>query len=157
MAKSGVKTNLVLDEELDTLNGSGGSLGDGGGDTTHCCPMLATDSLFPSSYRRGCAGAINALSRRMAPLHHAIRCNVLRKSTTKPGMPMNSFLLWLQWLSARWSQAMPASPYRLADGGAQLTRHPWSGFQQRQTSCRWFWGGIRLSGEDVDGDDGWKW
>jgi hypothetical protein len=26
---------LVLDEELDTLNGSGGGLRDGGGDTTH--------------------------------------------------------------------------------------------------------------------------
>jgi hypothetical protein len=34
-------TNLVLDEELDTLDGGGGSLGDGSGDTTHCCPMLA--------------------------------------------------------------------------------------------------------------------
>lgn len=28
-------TYLVLDEELDTLNGSGGGLGDGGRDTTH--------------------------------------------------------------------------------------------------------------------------
>jgi hypothetical protein len=27
---------LVLDEELDTLDGSGGSLRDGGGNTTHC-------------------------------------------------------------------------------------------------------------------------
>lgn len=27
---------LVLDEELDTLDGSGGGLGDGGGNTTHC-------------------------------------------------------------------------------------------------------------------------
>jgi hypothetical protein len=38
-------TNLVLDEELDTLDGGGGSLGDGSGDTTHCCPMLAIVSL----------------------------------------------------------------------------------------------------------------
>lgn len=30
------RTNLVLDEELDTLNGSGSGLRDGGGDTTHC-------------------------------------------------------------------------------------------------------------------------
>ena len=52
MAARTVETNLVLDEELDTLDGSGGSLGDGGRDTTHCCPMLATDSLFPSSYQR---------------------------------------------------------------------------------------------------------
>jgi hypothetical protein len=63
MAKLAVKTNLVLDEELDTLDGSGGSLGDGGGDTTHCCPMLANGSLFPSSYQRRCASAINALWR----------------------------------------------------------------------------------------------
>lgn len=27
---------LVLDEKLDTLDGSGGGLGDGGGHTTHC-------------------------------------------------------------------------------------------------------------------------
>jgi hypothetical protein len=52
MAKLAVGTNLVLDEELDTLDGSGGSLGDGGRDTTHCCPMLAAVSLFPSSYQR---------------------------------------------------------------------------------------------------------
>jgi len=110
MAKLAVKTNLVLDEELDTLDGSGSSLGDGGRDTTHCYPMLANGSLFPSSYRRRCAGAINALGSGMALLHHATGCNVLRKSTTKPGMPMNSFLLWLQWLSARWSQAMAAAP-----------------------------------------------
>lgn len=29
-------THLVLDEELDTLNGGGSGLGDGGGNTTHC-------------------------------------------------------------------------------------------------------------------------
>lgn len=29
-------TDLVLDEQLDPLNGSSGSLRDGGGDTTHC-------------------------------------------------------------------------------------------------------------------------
>lgn len=29
-------TYLVLDEELDTLDGSGGGLRDGGRDTTHC-------------------------------------------------------------------------------------------------------------------------
>jgi hypothetical protein len=28
-------THLILNEELDTLNGCGGGLGDGGGDTTH--------------------------------------------------------------------------------------------------------------------------
>jgi hypothetical protein len=106
MAKLAVKTNLVLDEKLDTLDGSGGSLGDGGRDTTHCCPMLATGSLFPSSYRRGCAGAMDAITRELALLHHATGCNVLRKSTTKPGMPINSFLLWLQWLSACCSRAM---------------------------------------------------
>ena len=96
MAKMAVETNLVLNEELDTLDGSGGSLGDGGGDTTHCCPMLATVFLFPSSYQHRCAGASNAMSRELARMHHATGWNVLRKSTTKPGMPRNSFLLWLQ-------------------------------------------------------------
>jgi hypothetical protein len=31
-----VFTNLVLDEKLDTLNGSSSGLRDGGGNTTHC-------------------------------------------------------------------------------------------------------------------------
>jgi hypothetical protein len=29
-------TNLVLDQELDTLDGGSSGLGDSGGDTTHC-------------------------------------------------------------------------------------------------------------------------
>lgn len=32
----GAETNLVLDQELDTLNGGSSGLGDSGGDTTHC-------------------------------------------------------------------------------------------------------------------------
>ena len=32
----GCLTNLVLDQELDTLDGGSSSLGDSGGDTTHC-------------------------------------------------------------------------------------------------------------------------
>jgi hypothetical protein len=46
MAEWAGKTNLVLNEELDTLDGSGGSLGDGGRDTTHCCPMLVFVPCF---------------------------------------------------------------------------------------------------------------
>lgn len=37
----GVDTYLVLDEKLDALNGSGGSLRDGGGNTTHCRGLSA--------------------------------------------------------------------------------------------------------------------
>lgn len=33
-------TNLVLDKELDTLNGGGSGLGDSGGDTTHCGKLV---------------------------------------------------------------------------------------------------------------------
>ena len=33
---NGGLTNLVLDEQLDTLNGGGSGLRDGGGNTTHC-------------------------------------------------------------------------------------------------------------------------
>ena len=62
-------TNLVLDEELDTLDGGGGSLGDGSGDTTHCCPMLAIVFLVsraligagtraPSMRHRGAASEV---------------------------------------------------------------------------------------------------
>jgi hypothetical protein len=35
IASTTENTYLVLDEELDTLNGSGGGLGDGGRNTTH--------------------------------------------------------------------------------------------------------------------------
>lgn len=35
------ETYLVLDEELNTLNGSSSGLRDGGGDTTHCKSWLA--------------------------------------------------------------------------------------------------------------------
>lgn len=46
-------TYLVLDEELDTLNGSSSGLRDGGGDTTHCRGVLAMYGLccgFVRSY-----------------------------------------------------------------------------------------------------------
>lgn len=49
------KTYLVLDEELDTLNGGGSGLRDGGGNTTHCRMLLALHlgilENFPGSYR----------------------------------------------------------------------------------------------------------
>jgi len=49
-----VMTYLVLNEELDTLNGCGSGLRDGGGDTTHCGPLSALACFyakFSSSYR----------------------------------------------------------------------------------------------------------
>ena len=45
-----VETYLILDQELDTLNGSSGSLGNGGRDTTHCYRKSACDIICrPSS------------------------------------------------------------------------------------------------------------
>lgn len=38
-------TYLVLNEKLDTLNGSGSGLRDGGGDTTHCRYGQRCDSV----------------------------------------------------------------------------------------------------------------
>jgi len=35
-------TYLILDKELDALDGSSSSLRDSGGDTTHCCSVLAS-------------------------------------------------------------------------------------------------------------------
>jgi hypothetical protein len=37
--ETSLQTYLVLNEKLDTLNRSSGSLRDGGGDTTHCCTV----------------------------------------------------------------------------------------------------------------------
>ena len=42
-------THLVLDEELDTLNGGGSGLGNGGGDTTHC-ELLVNHSSQVSNF-----------------------------------------------------------------------------------------------------------
>jgi hypothetical protein len=43
-------TYLVLDEELDTLNGGSGSLRDGGRDTTHCeCTSARCSELEPTA------------------------------------------------------------------------------------------------------------
>jgi hypothetical protein len=38
-----LKTHLVLDQELDTLNGGSSSLGDSGGNTTHCKSVSIID------------------------------------------------------------------------------------------------------------------
>ena len=38
------KTYLILDQELDTLDGSSSSLRDGGRDTTHCYHESVSDS-----------------------------------------------------------------------------------------------------------------
>jgi hypothetical protein len=45
------KTYLVLDQELDTLNGSSSGLGDGGGNTTHCYRKSVSD-IFVTHLRR---------------------------------------------------------------------------------------------------------
>lgn len=43
---------LVLDKKLDTLDRSGGSLGDGSGDTSHCSPTLAAGLGMESARSR---------------------------------------------------------------------------------------------------------
>ncbi|KAI6762852.1 hypothetical protein HG530_008832 [Fusarium avenaceum] len=50
--RSPSETNLVLDEELDTLNGSGGSLRDGGGNTTHYQCWVARWPLSGTQWTR---------------------------------------------------------------------------------------------------------
>jgi hypothetical protein len=87
---NGLGTHLVLDEELDTLDGSGRGLGDGGGDTTHCasCQPLSPRAHKISALIASCVQlrpspnpplSIGAISGRAI--------DVLKKSTTKPGMP----------------------------------------------------------------------
>jgi hypothetical protein len=65
-------TNLVLDQELDTLDGGGSGLGDSGGNTTHCESVSIIDH--------------DEAKRTQRPGWMAFQWyrNVLRKSTTKP-------------------------------------------------------------------------
>jgi hypothetical protein len=78
------KTCLVLDKKLDTLNGSGGGLGDGGGDTTHC--RYVSIDVLDNVLRR--LVMADKISRWRGVLE-----NVLKKSTTKPGMPMKDLFV----------------------------------------------------------------
>ena len=39
-----MRTYLILDQALDTLDGSSSGLRDGGRDTTHCCQELVADT-----------------------------------------------------------------------------------------------------------------
>lgn len=59
-------TYLVLDEELDTLDGSGGGLGDGGGNTTHCECTVSHCCLRATS----CIQALIASSAELRPLRN---------------------------------------------------------------------------------------
>lgn len=94
----GVPTNLVLDKELDTLNGSGSGLRDGSGDTTHY-RIVSTVVLFPSRGSELLSAEVLDLRPggdgiAVGTLPSDIGADVLKKSTTKPGMPMKDFLLW---------------------------------------------------------------
>lgn len=84
--------------------------------------------------------------------HLAEGGNVLRKSTTKPGMPMNSFLLWLQWLSVCWSFAVFV-PLKLADGRRATYSTSLVADPTAADILSVVLEGIRWSGEVVDGDD----
>jgi hypothetical protein len=146
-------TNLVLDEELDALNGSGGSLGDGSGDTTHCCPMLAMFSLSPR--------LLSAQARE----RHQCDVGAASKSRGERTHEVNDeaghaheLLLALAVMDV----SMFPDGARLlklderCDGfGALLTRHPWSRFQRGQTFCRCF-EGVYDGVERVMDEAGWQ-
>jgi len=77
----GDETYLILDQELDTLNGSGCGLGDGSGDTTHCDKA----SVIPSFV----IWMVNVIVRHDSIIGLAIEMGegvVLKKSTIKPGI-----------------------------------------------------------------------
>lgn len=73
---------LVLDEELDTLDGGGGGLRDGGRDTTHCI-----SSQYARFHGKSGFVAWASIPRPIVPVIDG-RCDVdgdvLKKSTTKP-------------------------------------------------------------------------
>lgn len=77
-----IETYLVLNEQLDTLDGGSGSLRDGGRDTTHCSIPLAM-FLYPAMLLP--AGIkLNAHRwRHCDVIQCLVEVNVLRKSTMK--------------------------------------------------------------------------
>jgi hypothetical protein len=130
-------TNLVLDEELDTLDGGSGSLGDGSGDTTHCCPMLAIVShVFQALI--GAGTRVPSMRHRGAALD--IKGERTHEVNDEAGHA-HELLLALAVMDvsmfSRWRLSPEAGQAGKGDGcGALLTRHPWSRFQWGQTFCR---------------------
>lgn len=81
----GFATYLVLDQELDTLDRSSGSLGDGGGDTTHweqLSVLIVVDKAFRVRKIRSVAGSSNFIE--FIAGRYWMWFDILKKSTTKP-------------------------------------------------------------------------
>lgn len=78
------ETYLILDQQLDTLNGSSSSLRDGGRDTTHCYRELALEILYkaPKIHRP------SADSSSTGDRDHLVveERDILKKSITKGGL-----------------------------------------------------------------------
>ncbi len=76
-----MRTYLILDQELDTLDGSSSSLRDGGRDTTHCYHWSVSDTsnCAPKpSFIHACGGDND--------LELLVEEDVLKKSITKGGL-----------------------------------------------------------------------
>jgi hypothetical protein len=80
-----VRTYLILDQELDTLDGSSSSLGDGGRDTTHCNHELVTDTCKPFARMPLYIHVYDAINGHGALAEE----DVLKKSITKGGLLRN--------------------------------------------------------------------
>jgi hypothetical protein len=81
----GFVTYLVLDQELDTLDRSSGSLGDGGGDTTHweqLSVLILVGKVFRVRKIRYFVDSNNSIE--FIAGRYRMWFDILKKSTTKP-------------------------------------------------------------------------
>jgi hypothetical protein len=77
-----LRTYLILDQELDTFDGSSSGLGDCGGDTTHCYQELVADTCKPVAQKPSSIHVYDGDNGHGA----AGEEDVLKKSITKGGL-----------------------------------------------------------------------
>ncbi len=80
-----MKTYLILDQELDTLDGSSSGLGDGSRNTTHCYHELVADTCKPVAQKP------SSIQVYYSDIGHGVLAgkDVLKKSITKGGLLRN--------------------------------------------------------------------
>jgi hypothetical protein len=80
-----LKTYLILDQELDTFDGSGSGLGDCGRDTTHCYHELVVDTYRLIAQKPSSIHVYDSDNGHGA----AAEEDILKKSITKGGLLRN--------------------------------------------------------------------
>jgi hypothetical protein len=138
------KTYLILDQELDTLDGSSCGLGDGGGDTTHC-------------YRRSASTPCEIRCRKPHPSppdesdgnndrSTLAKVDILKKSITKGGL-LKHRSAWGSW---RWDSGLAKIWSQCHWATMKLTTQWQSMRSMFMPLIEANWASLRLNGDDQD-------